>query len=63
MTLGPTSIERIARARGDLRMGVPVILVGGGQAAMVVAVEALDAARLADLRALGYGSRLFTSAV
>ena len=61
MTLGPTSIERIARARGDLRMGVPVILVGGGQAAMVVAVEALDAARLADLRVLGAPELVITA--
>jgi GTP cyclohydrolase II len=53
MTLAPTIIERITRARGDLRMGVPVMLVGDGQAAMVVAVEALDAARLADLRQIG----------
>ena len=53
MTLGPSIIERIARARGDLRMGVPVVLVGTGQAAMVVAVEALDAARLAELRIAG----------
>ena len=61
MTLGPTSIERIARARGDLRMGVPVVLVGGGQAAMVVAVEALDAARLADLRVLGAPELVITA--
>lgn len=53
MTLGPNIIERIARARGDLRMGVPVVLVGAGQAAMVVAVEALVPARLVDLRKLG----------
>ena len=52
MTLGPSSIERIARARGDLRMGVPVVLVGAGQAAMVVAVEALSPARLVELRAV-----------
>lgn len=45
--------ERLARARGDLRMGVPVVLCGAAGAALVVAVEALDAARLADLRDLG----------
>ena len=53
MTLGPTSIERIARARGDLRMGVPVVLVGAGQAAMAVAVEALSPVRLAELWVAG----------
>ena len=52
MTLALTITERLARARGDLRMGVPVVLVGDG-AALVVAVEELTAARLADLRSLG----------
>ena len=46
-------MEKLARARGDLRMGVPVVLADAGQAALVVAVEALDAARLAEFRALG----------
>ena len=54
MTLALTLTERLARARGDLRMGVPVVLVGKG-AALVVAVEELTAERLADLR--GFGQR------
>jgi GTP cyclohydrolase II len=53
MTLAPTITERLNRARGDLRMGVPVVLAEGGQAALVVAVEALDPPRLAALRAIG----------
>ena len=53
MTLAPTIIERLTRARGDLRMGVPVVLHLGSESALVVAVEGLGAARLADLRALG----------
>ena len=52
MTLAPTLTEKLARARGDLRMGVPVVLVGQG-AALVVAVEELDVGRLAAFRALG----------
>ncbi|MGV8988283.1 MAG: GTP cyclohydrolase II [Cypionkella sp.] len=52
MSLAPTLTEKLARARGDLRMGVPVVLVGGG-AVLIIAVEELDAARLADFRALG----------
>ena len=52
MTLALTLTERLARARGDLRMGVPVVLVGEG-AALVVAVEELTAERLADLRGFG----------
>lgn len=50
MAFGPDITERLARARADLRMGVPVVLEGG---ALVLAAETLDAARLADLRALG----------
>ena len=52
MTLALTLTERLARARGDLRMGVPVVLAGDG-AALVVAVEELPADRLADLRGFG----------
>ena len=61
MTLGPSIVERIARARGDLRMGVPVVLVGMGQAAMVVAVEALDAKRLTMLRGIGVPELVITA--
>ncbi|MFG5381100.1 GTP cyclohydrolase II [Yoonia sp. R2-816] len=50
MGLSPDITERLARARADLRMGVPVVLQGG---ALILAVETLNAARLADLRALG----------
>ena len=61
MTLGPSTIERIARARGDLRMGVPVVVMGQGQAAMVVAVEALEPARLAELRRIGVPQLVITA--
>jgi len=53
MPLAPTRIELIARARGDLRMGLPVVLTAAGQTALVAAIETLGADRLADLRALG----------
>jgi len=53
MSLAPNTPERLARARGDLRMGVPVVLTGGGRAAVVVAVEMLSEGRLAAMRALG----------
>ncbi|MGA0539877.1 GTP cyclohydrolase II [Neotabrizicola sp. VNH66] len=53
MTLGPNIVERLSRARGDLRMGVPVVLTGAGTAALAVAVEAMAPARLAELRGLG----------
>lgn len=49
MSLVPTLAETIARARADLRMGLPVA-IGDHLAA---AVETLSPARLADLRAMG----------
>lgn len=51
--IAPSLIERVNRARGDVRMGVPVVLAGEGQAALVVAIEALQPDRLSALR--GYG--------
>ncbi len=53
MSLTLTTTERLTRARGDLRMGVPVVLTSAGKAVLIVAVEALDALRLEDLRGMG----------
>lgn len=53
MPLGPSPLERLNRARADLRMGVPVVLAAAGRFAIVVAAEELGADRLAALRALG----------
>ena len=53
MSLAPDLTEIAARARSDLRMGVPVVLSGAQGAAMIMAAETLEAQRLADLRALG----------
>ncbi len=52
-SLGPGTVENLSRARGDLRMGVPVALVGEGGGVLAAAVETLDPARLAALQALG----------
>lgn len=53
MSLAPGPLERLARACGDLRLGVPVVLTEDGAGAVMLAVEALTGARLADLRGLG----------
>lgn len=53
MSLSLGIVERLNRARGDLRMGVPVVLTEEGAGAVAVAVEALEPGRLADLRLLG----------
>lgn len=53
MSLAPSLAERVARARADLRMGVPVVLQTTSGAALAVAAEGVSAARLADLASLG----------
>ena len=58
MAFAPDITERLARARADLRMGVPVVLEGG---LVVLAVETLDQARFADLRAMGMPTLAITS--
>ena len=52
MSLLPTVAELIARARADLRMGLPVVLADAGRGALVLAAETLTDERLADLMAL-----------
>ncbi len=53
MSLVPDIIELLARARGDLRMGVAVVLEDGDRSLVVLAAETLNGQRLADLRRLG----------
>ncbi|MCB1363202.1 MAG: GTP cyclohydrolase II, partial [Rhodobacteraceae bacterium] len=55
MSLQPDINELLARARADLRMGLPVVLTGGAGSVVAAAAETLGAERLADLRALGGG--------
>ncbi|WP_170783079.1 GTP cyclohydrolase II [Ruegeria lacuscaerulensis] len=54
MSLIPDISELLARARADLRMGVPVVLTDdSGFSVLAIASETLSAQRLADLRSLG----------
>jgi len=50
MTLELSLTEQIARARADLRMGVPILLMGT-TSALVIPTETLSSDRLDDLRA------------
>ncbi len=52
MSFAPDITEQLARARADLRMGVPVVLTGASPV-LVMAAETLTAQRLGDLMALG----------
>src|SRR6056297_209112 len=51
MTLHPDMSEILARARADLRMGVPIAMRSGEETALVLAAETASAARLSTLRA------------
>ena len=53
MNLGPDINETLARARADLRIGVPVVLVSADGAALVMAAETAESARLEAMRARG----------
>ncbi|ETA52804.2 GTP cyclohydrolase [Rhodobacteraceae bacterium PD-2] len=61
MALGPDLNEVLARARGDLRMGVPVMLEDAEGAVVFAAVETLGAERLEALRALGTPDLVLTA--
>ena len=50
MGFAPDDTERLARARADLRMGVPVVVAGAG---LLLAAETLQPERLALLRDMG----------
>ncbi|MEP5731595.1 MAG: GTP cyclohydrolase II [Sulfitobacter sp.] len=52
MPFAPDITEQLARAKADLRMGVPVALTGP-VSALIIAAETLSANRLAELLALG----------
>lgn len=53
MTLAPSPVERLNRARADLRIGVPVVLVSGTETVLIAATESLTKERLASFRTLG----------
>jgi len=53
MSLTPGPLERLNRARADLRVGLPVVLSDGATSALVAAAETLDASRLTAMRGLG----------
>lgn len=53
MSLLPTISDLVARARSDLRVGLPVVLERGGVGLVVLACETAGDARLDGLRSLG----------
>lgn len=55
MTLVPTVLERIARARTDLRLGLPVVLRDGTTKVAVLAADGITPKRLEATLTLGKG--------
>ncbi len=53
MSFSPDITELLARARADLRMGVPIVLSGTQGDMLVLAAETLDGPRLSSTLALG----------
>lgn len=61
MSLAPDLHELIARARADMRMGVPVVLKSAGGVWLAAAAEGLSSARLDALKSLGHPSLAITA--
>jgi GTP cyclohydrolase II len=61
MSIQFTPLERLARARADLRMGAFIIVSGGDADAVVLAAETATAERLADIRSLGETDLVLTA--
>lgn len=61
MSFAPDITEQLARARADLRMGVPVVF-SGPHPVLIIAAETLTAQRLTDLLALGGSPSLAVTA-
>ena len=62
MPLSPDMIELLARARGDLRMGLPIVLVDDGQVSLAASAETVSDHRLAEMRALAQATVLTVTA-
>ncbi|NKX44015.1 GTP cyclohydrolase II [Roseicyclus persicicus] len=58
--LAPRGIERLHRIRGDLRLGLPVILQDGGDSVLVALVETVTDARYGAMTALGQPELVLT---
>lgn len=61
MSLIPTPSENLARARSDLRLGLPIVLVGHAGTMLCIAVEELCSARLTALQAAGSPELVLTA--
>ncbi|MEM7718941.1 MAG: GTP cyclohydrolase II [Pseudomonadota bacterium] len=61
MTLIPTLAERLARARTDLRLGLPVVLKAGSRSALILAADGVQERRFVELCSFGSPSLVISS--
>ncbi len=61
MSLIPTLSERLARARADLRLGLPVVLQQGDRVALVLAADGVSEPRFKALRDRGQPTLVISS--
>ena len=61
MDLAPTTPEKLAQARNDLRIGLPIILSSDGQASFILSAETLKPERFAALQKFGRATLAITS--
>ncbi|MEM9342470.1 MAG: GTP cyclohydrolase II [Pseudomonadota bacterium] len=61
MALTPTPDDLLARARSDLRIGLPIVLSGPDGSVLALAAETTTPERLADLKAIGQPVLAITS--
>ena len=60
--LGPTDQENIMRARADLRLGIPILLVGNENNAIIAPLEVLSQTRLDQLKSISKNSFILITA-
>ena len=60
MSLQPNFLERLARARTDIRLGLPVILAAGARRVAVLAADGIRSERLEALLQLGPAALVIT---
>ena len=58
--LAPLAIERLHRIRGDLKLGLPVVLEDGAESVLVSLAETLTEARYTAMTALGVPELVLT---
>ena len=62
MMLGPANQEILMRARADLRLGIPIVLAGTENDAIIAPIEVLSQVRLDKLKSIDKNSSILITA-